>query len=788
MTVFSTDTVQNAFSTVDTDGVTVDEDGGDVTVDFKWDEVQTVTVDAPPHEEAFDTDKFYKIDGAALARPIKQYYVGLDGDLVERQKPAAELRKAAWSFDNAPYTLTHPDTGMIKKVSDVRGFFRKPRYDGDAETLMADLYIPTGDVEVLEFIEDSQDLSIGFYNDRVKTYDGAVGSLTSDEPEEYQVNLYGDHVASVETGRCSSAEGCGLPMSDADDATAMDWDETTSYHTQKDQTMQSGSWVEWDASGGTAYGKIDEIVRDGCTTRGKGDMEVCAEEDDPATVVEVYDDESGESKDEFVRHKMSELRSWSGPSTDSWIRTDEMDKTPPQAAQDNAQKVLGWKDEGKVPDSCGTEVGWRRARQLAEGGPVSWDTIGRMSMFARQEENSGVDEGEEPHTDCGHVMWLAWGGDAGVNWANDMMDKKDSETDAMNISIESKLTEGAVVRWDAIDGLTGYVVHAPSEEPYYMVNLLMDEDGEWRDTKRTLTVGVSDVWGLKRDDQQVWAWDVVPELSKEDVMGSMETEMNADYREGDQYFAISPDETSGDEPKYPINNCSDVSDAWHLRAHGDYDIEQSTLESRIKERANELGCEDPEPDEDMDSACPCADSSDEYNRDYYTSEKPMTEDSGNGFNVSVSVDADDITVDSLASEFDAVADLRDERNEYAATMDEMRETLDLDEDECPCDHVAELKETADEAEQLREDLAEYREDEKEEQLDHLVTELNADREEWEDASLDEIETEIDRREEILDDVGFSVKNADGTGPEGDVDSDGSKSHSGTRRFGRGYNA
>jgi hypothetical protein len=82
-----------------------------------------------------------------------------------------------------------------------------------------------------------------------------------------------------------------------------------------DESMSVGDYVMWENGG--AHGKIDEIIREGCTTRGKGDMEVCAEDDDPAVVVEVYDDETGESKDIMVRHKMSTLQSWNGPSTDS---------------------------------------------------------------------------------------------------------------------------------------------------------------------------------------------------------------------------------------------------------------------------------------------------------------------------------------------------------------------------------------------------------------------------------------------------------------------------------------
>jgi len=85
-----------------------------------------------------------------------------------------------------------------------------------------------------------------------------------------------------------------------------------------------GDWVTW--QNGDAHGKIVEIVREGCTTRGKGDTEVCAESDDPAVVVEVYDDETGESQDEEVRHKHSTLNSWNGPTTDGvhYNKTDSM--------------------------------------------------------------------------------------------------------------------------------------------------------------------------------------------------------------------------------------------------------------------------------------------------------------------------------------------------------------------------------------------------------------------------------------------------------------------------------
>jgi len=60
------------------------------------------------------------------------------------------------------------------------------------------------------------------------------------------------------------------------------------------------------------------------------------------------------------------------------------------------------------------------------------------------------------------------------------------------------------------------------------------------------------------------------------------------YEEGG-YYAVKASETEGDEPKYPINSADDVKDAWKLRNHGDYNISQSTLEERIKRKANEYG-------------------------------------------------------------------------------------------------------------------------------------------------------------------------------------------------------
>lgn len=83
----------------------------------------------------------------------------------------------------------------------------------------------------------------------------------------------------------------------------------------------------------------------------------------------------------------------------------------PEAASNNAKRALKWKEENG--SSCGTPVGWTRARQLANREKLSRDTIARMASFKRHQQHKDVPYEEG----CGGLMWDAWGGDAGINWA-----------------------------------------------------------------------------------------------------------------------------------------------------------------------------------------------------------------------------------------------------------------------------------------------------------------------------------------------------------------------------------
>ena len=83
----------------------------------------------------------------------------------------------------------------------------------------------------------------------------------------------------------------------------------------------------------------------------------------------------------------------------------------PKGARNNAKRAIEFKE--KNDSKCGTQVGWTRARQLADGKNITRDTIARMASFKRHQQHKDV-----PYTEgCGGLMWDAWGGSAGINWA-----------------------------------------------------------------------------------------------------------------------------------------------------------------------------------------------------------------------------------------------------------------------------------------------------------------------------------------------------------------------------------
>jgi len=125
----------------------------------------------------------------------------------------------------------------------------------------------------------------------------------------------------------------------------------------------------------------------------------------------------------------------------------------PEGARSNAKKALGWAEKNGWGE-CGTPVGKARANQLANGEPISRETIARMAAFRRHQQNKDVPYSEG----CGGLMWDAWGGDAGIRWAESKLKEIDLSKD-MTIQDEKSWIEhlkdkGEIINtdeWELID-------------------------------------------------------------------------------------------------------------------------------------------------------------------------------------------------------------------------------------------------------------------------------------------------------------------------------------------------
>jgi hypothetical protein len=118
---------------------------------------------------------------------------------------------------------------------------------------------------------------------------------------------------------------------------------------------------------------------------------------------------------------------------------------PPVGVARAAERALRWIADGKQGSGF-TDVGRRRAAQLAARQPVSADTIKRMkSFFARHavdKEASGFRLGEKGYPSAGRVAWDAWGGDAGRAWANAIAVRLERELEKHAQNEHDQLTHG----------------------------------------------------------------------------------------------------------------------------------------------------------------------------------------------------------------------------------------------------------------------------------------------------------------------------------------------------------
>jgi len=97
----------------------------------------------------------------------------------------------------------------------------------------------------------------------------------------------------------------------------------------------------------------------------------------------------------------------------------------PQAVRDNAKRVLKWVEENGW-GSCGTEVGKIRANQLADGKPITEETIMRMYSYLSRHKVD-LQSSKSYEDGCGKLMYDSWGGKEALGWAERKLRKLQAE-------------------------------------------------------------------------------------------------------------------------------------------------------------------------------------------------------------------------------------------------------------------------------------------------------------------------------------------------------------------------
>lgn len=88
----------------------------------------------------------------------------------------------------------------------------------------------------------------------------------------------------------------------------------------------------------------------------------------------------------------------------------------PEAAKSNAERGIRLNDE--LGNKCATQVGKVRAQQIANGEPLSEETIKRTySYLSRAKEYYNPDDKEA----CGTISYLLWGGEEMLGWCERKM-------------------------------------------------------------------------------------------------------------------------------------------------------------------------------------------------------------------------------------------------------------------------------------------------------------------------------------------------------------------------------
>jgi hypothetical protein len=197
----------------------------------------------------------------------------------------------------------------------------------------------------------------------------------------------------------------------------------------------------------------------------------------------------------------------------------------PELIRKNAQAALNYIDRTGNPNDCMTQVGKVRAQQLAQGKPISIETVKRMKSYISRhkvdlESSKSYDDG------CGKLAMDAWGGVEALPWVERTIKQYEqmSSEPEMSFSVfnaEQKLVVGPamipdkkIIRRNEITGEIYYVYFTAETikklQQKFMQEKLLDKTNVEHGRKFLNNVDVVESWIVddrEKDKQQVYGMD-----------------------------------------------------------------------------------------------------------------------------------------------------------------------------------------------------------------------------------------------------------------------------------------
>lgn len=197
----------------------------------------------------------------------------------------------------------------------------------------------------------------------------------------------------------------------------------------------------------------------------------------------------------------------------------------PDLIKKNAQSALDYIEKTGNPNNCMTQVGKVRAQQLAQGKPISIETVKRMKSYISRhkvdlETSKSYDDG------CGKLAMDAWGGVEALSWVERTIQQYEnmSSESEMTFSVfnsEQRLVIGPAMIPDKMiirrNEITGeiYYVYFTSEtikklQQKFMQEKLLDKTNIEHGRKFLNNVDVVESWIVEdqeKDKQQVFGMD-----------------------------------------------------------------------------------------------------------------------------------------------------------------------------------------------------------------------------------------------------------------------------------------